>query len=85
MKLSYLRRPTPLWFSILKLILVICVFLWLGYDGNFKPVGNEVATVISQFSEALDRETKAMQAQAQAAKESGTSEPQQPINHGAAK
>jgi len=83
MKLSYLRKPTPLWFSLLKLILVICVFLWLGYDGNFKPVGTQFAAAISQFSEDLDRQTKEMKAQA--ARESGTSDTQQPLNNGAAK
>jgi Sec-independent protein translocase protein TatA len=87
MIISFLRRPTPMWFSLIRLVVVVAVLLWMGYDGNFKPVGVEVAATIHDVSSNFDRVSAELdaQAEAQAKQRTSTSITQQPSQDGAAK
>lgn len=81
MNFQSLRKPVPIWFYFLRFVAVIAGLIWLGYDGNFKPLGQALAGAVSEVTTVVHNSKILDEVAAQSASAAVT---QQPTN-GAAK
>ena len=50
MNFQMLRRPVPLWFSLVRFLVMAAGLTWIAYDSNFKPVAQELAKAVAEVT-----------------------------------
>lgn len=48
-----LLLATPIWVTLLRYVLVVCLFVGLGFAGNFKSVGDQLALAVRDVRPSL--------------------------------
>lgn len=60
---KWLTRPTPLWWSVVRLCSMIAVVWWLGQDPGWQLIGKEFSTSIVRLADEVGRQHAAQQTQ----------------------
>lgn len=52
---GFLHKPTPVWFSLIRLAVIAAVLVWIGTDAVWMPVAEETAATVAEVRKQLSQ------------------------------